>query len=131
MEQVSLGNQRAVFTDEKLKEAWLEFSKIHSEDKVMLSQVMDQHKPVLNPDGESYVVTVFNEFQEKKIQEVAFDLATFLRTKLQNSRIRMKILVDESKDDKQFFTTTDKLKLMVETNPDLNLLRKTFGLDLE
>ncbi len=130
-EEVSTNELRNKVSNNDLLSAWLEYSNMHKENRVLLSQIMDEHKPVLQEDGETYQIIVFNAFQEQKIQEYALDIANHLRTRVRNSFIRMKIEVDETKDEKQFFTSTDKLKLMVEANPNLNLLRKAFDLDLE
>lgn len=122
---------RSPIIQPQLIAAWNALSKLKEPDEMALYQIMNQCLPTLQDDGTTYLVIVNSVVQEKKLQEFAVVIADYLRAHLKNSALRMKVTVDETSENKQFYTSTDKLKLMLEINPDLNLLRKSFELDLE
>lgn len=57
-------------------------------------------------------------------------LLGYLRGHLHNHDISIKIIVNESIEKKFAFTTLDKFNRLNEINPNLELLKKTFDLDI-
>jgi len=53
-----------------------------------------------------------------------------LRGKLHNHDITIEIVVNETMDTRKAFTAQDKYNRLNEINPNLDLLRKTFDLDI-
>lgn len=102
-----------------------------AEEKVHLAETLQTHRPQLDQENTKVEITVHNNIQQKRISEEQDLLLKFLREKLQNDEITLSVNVDETKVEKKFFTTSEKLQNMVNKNPDLNLLRKMFDLDLE
>jgi len=54
----------------------------------------------------------------------------FLRGHLHNHDITISVIVNEAIENKFAFTAQDKYNRLNEINPNLELLRKTFDLDL-
>ncbi|MFB6340793.1 hypothetical protein ACE1ET_03700 [Saccharicrinis sp. FJH62] len=122
---------RQKFTEESLLKEWNNMISEIAEDKVHLAETLKSHQPALSSDEVSIKLTVHNNIQEKRIVEEQSLIMDHLRSKLKNDDIRLVITVDETVEEKKFFTNSEKLQRMISKNPDLNLLRKMFDLDLE
>ena len=57
-------------------------------------------------------------------------LAGYLRGKLQNHKISIRLEVNESIETRRAFTPQDRYNRLNELNPSLDLLRRTFDLDI-
>jgi DNA polymerase III subunit gamma/tau len=122
---------RQKFTEEALIKEWNNMISDIAEEKVHLAETMKTHQPSLADDDVTINLTVHNNIQEKRIIEEQSLILDHLRIKLKNDDIRFSIAVDETVEEKTFFTNSEKLQRMISKNPDLNLLRKRFDLDLE
>ncbi|MFC0877711.1 hypothetical protein ACE01N_14025 [Saccharicrinis sp. FJH2] len=127
----STSKMRQKFTEESLLKEWNNMISEIAEDKVHLAETLKSHQPALASDEVSIKLTVHNNIQEKRIVEEQSLIMDHLRSKLKNDDIRLVITVDETVEEKKFFTNSEKLQRMISKNPDLNLLRKMFDLDLE
>jgi hypothetical protein len=58
------------------------------------------------------------------------ELLGYLRAKLHNHDIKIEVIVNEKVENKFAFTAQDKYNRLKEINPSLDLLRKTFDLDI-
>jgi hypothetical protein len=58
------------------------------------------------------------------------ELVAFLRAKLHNHEIALEIEVNEEVKSKVAFTPQDKFNRLNEINPNLEVLKKMFDLDL-
>lgn len=65
------------------------------------------------------------EFESEKIE-----LLGYLRGKLHNHDITIEVIVNEKVENKFAFTPIDKYNRLKEINPNLELLKKTFDLDV-
>ncbi len=65
------------------------------------------------------------EFESEK-----HDLLGYLRGKLHNHEITIEVVVNEKVENKFAFTPIDKYKRLNEINPNLELLKKTFDLEI-
>jgi len=57
-------------------------------------------------------------------------LLGYLRGHLHNHNINIEVIVNETTESKHAFTPQDKYNRLCERNPNLELLKKTFDLDL-
>ncbi|MFB6319739.1 hypothetical protein [Saccharicrinis sp. FJH54] len=119
------------FTEQALLQEWRNMIAEIAEDKVHLAETLKSHQPELAADAVTIKLTVHNNIQEKRIIEEQSLILDHLRSKLKNDLIRFSITVDETVEEKKFFTNSEKLQRMISKNPDINLLRKMFDLDLE
>lgn len=59
-----------------------------------------------------------------------FELLGYLRSRLHNQDISIDVFVNEAVENKFAFTALDKYNRLNEINPNLELLKKTFDLDI-
>jgi hypothetical protein len=80
--------------------------------------------------GTTIVHELPNEGTKIDFESGKADLLGYLRGKLHNHDIDLKIVVNESIDSRKAFTPQDRYNRLNQINPSLELLRKTFDLDL-
>lgn len=124
-------SQNQEFTNNDLVVAWNKLADKMSEEQIHLAQTLKSHQPVLDKNGSTILVTVHNNIQEKRIQEEQELIMGHLKNSLKNDAINISIVVDETVQEKKYYTNSEKLQMMIQKNPDLNFLRKKFDLDLE
>lgn len=71
-----------------------------------------------------------NESTKIEFESEKAELLGYLRGKLQNHNITIDLIVNEKVENKFAFTPKDKYNRMNEINPNLDLLKKTFDLDI-
>ena len=71
-----------------------------------------------------------NEGSKIDFEGEKHELLGYLRGKLHNHDITIEIVLNETMDSRKAFTSQDKFNRLNEINPSLELLRKTFDLDL-
>lgn len=81
-------------------------------------------------DNWAFEVVVNNPVQEQNLNENSLSILTYLRSKLKNSQIIMRIRISENNEKKLAYTPSEKFNLMMEDNPNLRKLRDEFGLEL-
>jgi hypothetical protein len=79
--------------------------------------------------GTTIVHELPNESARIDFEAGKYDLLGYLRGKLHNHDIDIKVIVNESIDSRKAFTPQDRFNRLNEINPGLELLRKTFDLD--
>ena len=77
-----------------------------------------------------FEVVVENREQIDRINLRGADLLYYLRMTLRNSHLTMSIRESEMHEQQRAFSQREKYDLMIKHNPDLNLLKETFGLEL-
>ena len=80
--------------------------------------------------GTNIHLTFPTETNKKEVMQGQYDLMTHIRTKLSNFDISLVITVNEVMDKKYVFTDADKYEKLIESNPNVELLRRTFDLDI-
>lgn len=71
-----------------------------------------------------------NEGSKIDFETELYGLLGYLKGHLHNHDIIIKILVNESVENKFAFTALDKYNRLNEINPNMELLKKTFDLDI-
>lgn len=71
-----------------------------------------------------------NEGSKIDFETELYDLLGYLKGHLHNHDITIKVVVNEKVENKFAFTTQDKYNRLNEINPNLELLKKTFDLDI-
>jgi hypothetical protein len=79
--------------------------------------------------GTTIVHELPNEGSKIDFETGKHELLGYLRGKLHNHDIDIKVIVNESMDSRKAFTPQDRYNRLNEINPSLELLRKTFDLD--
>ena len=125
-EDVLLVNQP--FTAEALQRSWNIFIDNIKNDTHLVN-AMKSCPPVLKENYE-IEVTVQNQPLEKKFQDLTITIERHLHHNLRNNRIKMNVRLAEVGEMARPFTSRDKLDAMVQKNPNMELLYRTLGLDI-
>lgn len=118
------------FTEEELRKHWAEFvALIDKKGQKILASNLNTDVPRLKEDF-TITIELPNGTMKKEIEREQFELMSYLRTKLDNHFIQLSITVNEESAKKFAFTPEEKYEKLREKNPAIDLLRKTFDLDL-
>jgi hypothetical protein len=80
--------------------------------------------------GTTIIHELPNEGSKIDFESEKHELMGYLRGKLHNHDVDIQIVVNESMDSRKAFTPQDRYNRLNEINPNLELLRKTFDLDI-
>ena len=116
------------FTAEALQRSWNIFIDTIKDD-IHLVNAMKSYPPMLK-DNYEIEVTVQNQPLEKKFQDLTISIERHLHHNLKNNRIKMTVRLAEEGEMARPFTSRDKLDAMIEKNPNMELLYRTLGLDI-
>ncbi|WP_284653826.1 DNA polymerase III subunit gamma/tau [Flavobacterium terrisoli] len=117
------------FTETEMLEQWLKYAQ-RMEDKGyrIVASLLTINDPVL--DGTTIVHELPNESSKIDFEKERPELLGYLRGKLHNHDIQINVKVNETLVVKRAFTNQDKYNRLVEINPNLELLKKMFDLDV-
>ena len=117
------------FTVEELREHWDAYTrKIDEEGKKILASNLSADLPRLK--GETILIELPNDTMKKEVEREQSALLNYLRNALHNHYLDLSISVNEETIRKYAFTPQEKYEKLREKNPAIDLLRKTFDLDL-
>jgi hypothetical protein len=85
--------------------------------------------PKLN--GTSVSIELPNEGSKLDFEKEINGLLGHLKGHLHNHNITIDVIVNESVETKRSLNDQDRYNRLLEINPNIELLRKTFGLDLD
>lgn len=117
------------FTETKMQEVWVSFTKllIKGGDK-SLASILAASQPKLK-DFHIYY-TLPNSLMADQLERLKPKLLKYLRNTLNNFSIDLTVKVEASVEKKFVYTPQEKFKKMLENNPDIELLKKAFKLDV-
>lgn len=94
-------------------------------------KIMESYMLINDPtlEGTTIVHELPNEGSRVDFEKELMNLAGYLRGRLQNHEIQIKLVVNESIESRKVFTPQDRYNRLNEINPALDLLRRTFDLD--
>tara|TARA_Y100000385_G_scaffold168179_1_gene174166 strand:+ start:415 stop:2136 length:1722 start_codon:yes stop_codon:yes gene_type:complete len=118
------------FTEEELLKYWTVFvAKLESDGKYNLAAILQIDTPKL-VDAHTIHLEFPNNTNKIEVERQQFELLQYLRKAVNNFSITLEISVNETLEKKYAYTAEDKYHKLVEKNPHIELLRKTFDLDL-
>ena len=95
-----------------------------------IASILKINNPKLK-ENYSIEFEVPSEINKVELEKELFEILDFLKLKLNNSMIKIKIIVNEFKQKKSFiYTDEEKFKKFIETNPSIIKLKDEFGLEL-
>ena len=124
--EVHLENE---FTENDLKLAWNEFETTISSDKLLVKKTLVTANLVLKEDKE-FEVWVDSPSQIAYLEAESIALLTFLKKRLQNSRIRMSLKLYEKEENTKIYSKQEQFLAMANENPNLYKLKEVFGLEI-
>ncbi|MDO6597961.1 DNA polymerase III subunit gamma/tau [Oceanihabitans sp. 2_MG-2023] len=117
------------FTEEAAIEAWYAFvKKIEENGQYNLASILSIDKPKIS--GNTIHVEYPNATNKVEVERQQYPLLGFIRKKLNNYDIHLEVTVNEQLEKKYAYTSKDKFEKLMEKNPNMELLRKTFDLDV-
>ena len=113
-----------------LTDLWNEFiEKTERKGKKILASSLATDSPKLE-EGHFIHIELPNSTMKKEVERDQLELMTFLRKSLNNYSLQLRVSVNEETARQYAFTPEEKYQKLKEKNPALDLLRKTFDLDL-
>ena len=121
---------RDTFSEEIMQKHWMDFvDKMERDGRKILASNLHTDVPKLLNENTIWI-ELPNSTMKKEIEREQFDLMEYLRTNLNNYFINLKITVNEEVAKKFAFTPEEKYEKLREKNPAIDILRRTFDLDL-
>lgn len=117
------------FTEEQMQSVWNDYvKKIENEGKYNLGSILSIDTPKLK--NTTINIEFPNNTNKVEVERQQYELLGFLRQKLNNFDINLSIAVNEEIEKKYAYTAIEKFEKLKEKNPNIDLLRKTFDLDI-
>ena len=134
-EQISPNSKEEVqlptesFTDTELLLYWTKYAqKLGDKGYKIMESLLLINDPVVT--GTQVTIELPNEGSKLDFESEKNGLLSFLRSHLHNHDITIDVRLNEAVENKFAFTPQDKYNRLNELNPALELLRKTFELDI-
>ncbi|MDO5971491.1 DNA polymerase III subunit gamma/tau [Flavivirga aquimarina] len=117
------------FTEKELITVWNTYvEKLRADGKYNLASILSIDVPKVKE------TTVYLEFpnatNKVEVERQQYDLLAFVRKSLNNFDISLSISVNEVMEKQYAYTTMEKFEKLKEKNPNIDILRKTFDLDI-
>jgi DNA polymerase-3 subunit gamma/tau len=118
------------FSEKHMQAAWEEFVvNLEKKGKYNLASILRIDTPKLS--SETVINVVFpNSTNKVEVERQQYDLLAYLRKKLNNFSVTLDITVNEELEKQYAYTPIEKYEKLKEKNPNIDLLRKTFDLDI-
>ncbi len=120
---------REAFTKEEFISVWNDYIKtLHNKGEKIMASILEMDTPKLN---ETSIELEFpNETLKLELEKAQYPLMEYMRRTLKNYDLKLEISVNEEVAKQYVFTAKDKFEKLKEKNPNIELLKTTFGLDL-
>lgn len=119
------------FTETELRSHWNTYvAQIEKEGQKIIASNLNADPPRLK-EGFVVEITLPNDTMKKEVERAQSGVLDYLKKKLNNYSISLEVQVSESMDTKYAFTPEEKYEKIREKNPAVDLLRRTFDLDLQ
>lgn len=125
-QQVNTEVMNNPFSQEGLIAGWDAFADT-LDTKIYLKNAMINCKPQLQ-ENHSFEVKVYNQGQQDELLNAAVDILAFLRQRLKNTHIQMRVSISETNEKKLAYTTGERYQHLMEINPLLGKLKDEFNL---
>lgn len=122
---------KEAFNETDMRLLWNKFAQRLSDGgQKIMATYMQINDPVLQEDGFTIKLELPNEGSKVDFDNNKIDLLGYLRGKLHNHDIVIETHVNETVEKKFAFTPEERYERLKAINPALDLLRKTFDLDI-
>lgn len=117
------------FTETDMLMQWNKYAqRLGDKGRKIMESLLLVNDPKL--EGTTIIHELPNEGSKIDFESEKFDLLGYLRGKLHNHDIMIEIVINEAMDSKKAFTPQDRFNRLNEINPNLEVLRKTFDLNI-
>lgn len=119
-----------IFNERDLNYYWQEYAGSLPMEQVAIAKRMQVLRPVLLRNSTTFEVVVDNEIAAKDFTALIPELQTYLRGRLKNSKVVMKVRVSTSTENVLPVGRVEKFQMMARKNQSLMQLKEEFGLEL-
>ena len=117
------------FTETEMQEFWFKYAdRLGDKGYKIMESLLRINDPKLRET--TVIHELPNESSKIDFEREKHELLTYLRSHLHNHEITIEIHVNEKMDSKKAFTAQDKYNRFNEMNPNLEVLKKMFDLDI-
>jgi DNA polymerase-3 subunit gamma/tau len=117
------------FTETEMLEQWLKYAqRIEDKGYRIVASLLTINDPIL--EGTTIIHELPNESSKIDFEKEKTELLGYLRGKLHNHDITIDVKVNETLVLKKSYTPQDKYNRLAELNPNLELMRNLFGLEI-
>jgi DNA polymerase-3 subunit gamma/tau len=114
---------------EDLLTYWNEYARqLQTKGELILASIMSMEDPTIK--GSEILLSYSNSTNKIELEKAQYPLLSFLRKSLENYDLSLNITVNEEVATKYAFTPQEKYMKLKEKNSNIELLKKTFGLDV-
>jgi hypothetical protein len=118
------------FTETEMLLNWNKYAqRLSDKGHKIMEALLLINDPKLN--GTTITHELPNEGSKLDFESEKIELLGYLRGKLHNHDIAIEVIVNETFQSKKSFNDQDRYNRLHEINPNIELLRNTFGLDLD
>ncbi len=119
-----------IFNDRDLNYYWQEYAAQLPKEQDALMKRMQMLRPALFKNSTTFEVVVDNEMAAKDFTALIPELQEYLRVRLRNSQVAMKVRVSEAAETIRPVGRVEKFQMMAQKNQALMQLKEEFGLEL-
>ena len=117
------------FTEEQFMTFWNAFIKqLEEKGQFNLASILSIDTPKL--DGTTICLEFPNSTNKVELERQQYELMVFLKKSLNNYDLQLSIGINEEMEKQYAFTDRDKYEKLLEKNPAIETLRRTFDLDI-
>lgn len=120
---------KEAFTEDTFHATWNAYiAQLHKKGEKIMASILEMDTPILK--GTDIHLAYPNETLKIELERAQYPLMEFLKKTLRNFDLKLVITVNEEIAKKYAFTAEDKYEKLKHKNPNIELLRQTFGLDI-
>ena len=117
------------FSEIDFVESWKAYTEIlRNEGKHNLASILSIDTPKVK--GVTAYLEFPNETNKLELEKNLYEILSYLRKKLNNFDINLNIIVNEELDKQYVYSAKEKFEKLKVKNPNLDILKKTFDLDV-
>ena len=128
--RVQQPEQDSNFNERDLNYYWQEYAGQLPKEQVAIAKRMQVLRPVLLNNSTTFEIVVDNEIAAKDFTALIPELQDYLRGRLKNSKVVMKVRVSAPTETVRAVGRVEKFQMMSQKNQALMQLKEEFGLEL-
>jgi len=115
-------------TFEEVENAWKSYSETQNGDPAFLSLLQTSE---IRLNEQTLEIVLASHVQENFLFQKKTELLNFLRSKLSNSALQLKTIINETKAQEILYTPSEKFNKLSDKNPELKRLREVLDLEIQ
>ena len=117
------------FTQTEMIEQWLKYAKrMEDNGQHIIASLLTLNSPILEEN--TIIHELPNESSKIDFDKEKHEILGYIRGKLRNHNLTIEVKINETILEKKLYTTQDKYKRLAELNPNLEIMRNMFGLEI-